>query len=316
MASDQLLGSPVRFSGMDTITEEKIPQDVTISGMCKIPHNFECGNLRISGSVEANGTITCNGEMRNSGMFQIAGDLLVGAELRCSGLTRAACNVTAQGEVRTSGVFHVGGGLVANTGARLAGSTTVEHDAVIRGEFVANGLLKVKGHLIVDAGAVKVTCIGIPSIFGKWGRSGIGGSVVTTDRITLRNVTVDGNVFGTVVNIQRGTKVAGIVYFTDTVEVSEKANLAAAPVKISVDQLMQTRASVGQAENVPADSSEGVPAPVASDGSLTPKEVVEMAEATGETPAPSRMILYCPQCGSRLKNPVRFCPFCGLKIAD
>jgi cytoskeletal protein CcmA (bactofilin family) len=311
-------GRTHHYYGQETITENKLLDNVSISGMCKIPHDFECNELRVSGSVEASGNLIAHGEVRNSGMFQISGDVTCDASMRCAGLMRVGGSASIQNDLRTAGVLNVDGGIIVNHDARLAGSVKTQSNMFVRGELHANGVLKVRGSLVVDGSDAKVTCAGIPSFLGNWGRSQVGFDIIAQQEITLRHINVEGNVYGANVRIEKGVNVGGAVYYAESIDVSEKANLVVVPVKITLQQLQQVRvmaANTNVTNATPHSTSQGNQPQLPLEG-LTPQESSEVAVATGEVPAPTRLIAYCPQCGSHLKNPSRFCPYCGLKIAD
>lgn len=306
---------PVHFSGFNTITEAQIAQDVIITGMCKIPHNFECGALKVSGNVQANESIIVRRRLFNAGIFHVAGNLIVSDDMKCSGTTQVNGNMTIQGVIETSGVLHVGGDFVGCNGVRFAGSASIHRGAQVRGEFNASGMLQVGNHLVVDAGKVKVAGISAPGVPNTEQSAHIGGSIYAQDRITLKNVIIIGDIYGTEVIIQKGVQVNGVVYYTDLIEVADPEMLAAVPENISHRQLKEIHEGAVQPIGTTLVLTPEMP-PAEPSIVLTPEEVAAVAEATGHMPIPARGVNYCPQCGSPLLEAMRFCPFCGLKIGD
>ena len=158
----------IRISGSGAVTPGEY-NAVTVSGSCKIEGPVQCEKLLCSGSVHAQGDITCTGDARVSGSMHTDG-LLEAQTAEISGSFHGS-DLRTQGAARLSGAATLSGGISGGE-VRISGSTKLGGD--LEGETVRiAGVLRTPG--LVNGETVEISPSG--SEIGA-----VGGSKITVKR--------------------------------------------------------------------------------------------------------------------------------------
>ncbi|MFW9971420.1 MAG: hypothetical protein ACFFDF_14595 [Candidatus Odinarchaeota archaeon] len=225
----------MKISGSGTLSEGIINDELYVSGSARIKGNFECNGFHSSGSMRGVGNLTVHGDIKSSGSFRLAGNLYGDGELKSSGSTSVDGTVLIKGKIHSSGSFRAGNKVEAIDGIRISGSARIE------GDLLTLETVEITGSSIINGNIT-----GTDIILGRertLGRSiykhpnKIYGSILARNNIELIRVSVEGDVKGRDVIIGKGTEVLGNVYYVDTIEVHEKANLTHEPIQISEEDL-------------------------------------------------------------------------------
>ena len=239
----------IRISGSGAVTPGEYDA-VLISGSCKIQGPVRCEKLHCSGSVHAQGDITCTDDARVSGSMHMEGALQAGSA-QISGSFHGG-DLRTQGETQLSGAASLSGGISGGT-VRISGSTklggdlegeTVKVSGVLRTPGLVNGetvVLSPAGSEIGAVGGSKITVkredtVVHPGIFARLFRWLFGYKERKNETLTVRDgiegdeieleYTVCPRVSGKRVVIGPGCRI-GEVSYTEDCTVSPEAEVGA-----------------------------------------------------------------------------------------
>ena len=211
----------VCFSGLETLTQDVLPQRVKISGLCKIPQSLECNGLKISGSVDARDNILVNGDFTNSGLFRGYGNLLVKDNAKCSG------SLTIEGEMKVGKDFQSSGHVACHGNLEVLGDFKSSGAFTVYKNLTIQGLLESSGMFTID-GDLQAYDIIIRSWKGinigplSFGNSRVNGNLTAMNSVELKNIQIKGNLYADRVIIGKNCQVNGTIYVVNEFSVLDK----------------------------------------------------------------------------------------------
>jgi cytoskeletal protein CcmA (bactofilin family) len=275
------------FSGIDTISQNRIDQDVVISGMAKITDNLECKSMNISGTAKVNGYLVLHGELRNSGMFKAQNNVQVDVEVKSSGTMNVFGEYNVLGNFRSTGVLKARSNIHVQKDAKLTGMSKIFGDFVVGNAFENEGMLKIRGNLFArDVSNNKGFSVDLGPL-NSIAQSTVDGSIVASGNVLLKNIRIHGNVFGRNITLGRNAQVDGVVYYVENISYEQNPNLINQPQQITADKLPENPLGTQTAGTQPISS-----------------------EHANEGRAPK----FCPQCGAQVASPTIYCEHCGFRF--
>lgn len=222
----------MKISGSGTLSKMSIEDTISSSGSVRMNGDIECLGFRSSGSARGEGNLIIHGDFKSSGSFNLRGALHGDGNAKSSGSATIEKEIIIKGALENSGSLRVGNRIEATQGIRLSGSSRVGGGLNSEEIIEINGSTTVKGSIKANS-----VFIGTQTHFGgkrvKKHPFKVYGDIFATNDLDLINTFVEGDVRGRDVKIGRKTEIIGKVYYIDSIEVDEKANLAHKPIQIS-----------------------------------------------------------------------------------
>ncbi|MHA2357203.1 MAG: hypothetical protein ACXABK_00355 [Candidatus Heimdallarchaeaceae archaeon] len=225
----------VSVSGSARINGGEMDKDIRIAGSGRFLNDVVCRNLRASGSLKGEGSITAHGDVKTSGSFKCGGFLHADGDVKFSGSAKVANEAIIGGRLSASGSFSCGDYLQAENGARVSGSTSINGNLLSQSTVELAGRAQIEGNLVGEDVYINKDVIAYR--LKKTRPSTVKGSVFGTREVVLRNTIVEQDVKGLDVEIGPHSRVRGTVYYVNNISVDKKAQLSTEPVQISADQL-------------------------------------------------------------------------------
>ncbi|MHA2000627.1 MAG: hypothetical protein ACTSVU_00880 [Promethearchaeota archaeon] len=272
------MSNVAKFSGVDTIRDRKISQDVKISGLGKIPESLECLNFKVSGSAKADNNLLVHGDLSDSGRLKIKGSVEVDENTKISGVMNVFGNSLVHGNLKSSGIFKCKGQVRVYGSVKLTGVAKIFGNLEIGEKFENTGSFRINGNLSAHN---VYTDIKFPDklIFRNITQSKVHGSLKSDGYVELYNVHINGNVYGKNVKIGKNVVVDGTVYYSDELILED-------------DPILQNPANKHSIEPI-----------------STLDDKFEF-----EVPAKVKTPRFCPKCGGKTEENAPFCAFCGFKF--
>lgn len=193
--------------------------------------------MKSAGSLKSNGNITAHGDISTAGSFKCVGFLHGDQDAKFAGSAKIGLETILKGRIVTAGSFATGGILQAESGAKFSGSARIEGNLLSQGIVEVAGRILVEGDVVGDDIHINKGKDFLSLRFRSLKKSIVEGHVLGTGEVYLANTTVEGDVKGLKVEIGPYTKVEGIVFYVDYIDVDKRADLANEPVKISHEKL-------------------------------------------------------------------------------
>jgi len=231
------------------------PEEISVSGSCRLPGGLKVGLLKASGSLSVDGGIEAE-EMKVSGSASIGGEVKA-SSISASGSFKVAGGITARsihlaGSAKIEEGVHSGESLTAHGYISVGGDVEVEGRAELRGHFDIDGRLRaerfeaeLRDHSRIDGG---VEADYVTILQGKRGRGIVlfgrplltwrtkGGRLTTTDIVGRREVHIEHvtcvDVTGGDVHIGEGCEVRGRVRYWGNLEVHPEAKMSHPPERV------------------------------------------------------------------------------------
>ncbi len=271
--------SPVRISGAMTAEEINTTADIRVSGSLKVAGDVVCSNYVVSGSAKVNGNLTVNGDISVSGSTKIGGSVQATGAVKISGGAKIAGDLKTSGSrIRVSGGLNVGGEISCPGIIKISGGLTAAR--IIADEIKVSGKLNVSEiiarEVVIYSGKSTIGSIEgidvriepssevdteIGGLVGELLKALIGKNAlerhvrprgvtieddIIAEEIYLEGVIVMGYVYGKKVVIGPGTVVDGTIYYTESLEVDETADIDS---KKKVDELPPFRSDMFHQES-------------------------------------------------------------------
>jgi hypothetical protein len=182
---------------METIGTSHPSEDVHISGMVKIPIEFECQNLHVSGKTDAYKSLRVHGNLHTSGLFNSDGPIIVEKNIHDSGKSTYHNSVHIMGDFKSSGIINcenlieVGGNLHNSGWARL------KQNVIVKGSMESSGNLSISGHLFAN----EIKLVGSHGIMGM-AETRIDGSIYAAGPVDLKRYIVRGNIIAPQIKLE------------------------------------------------------------------------------------------------------------------
>ncbi len=229
------------------------PEEINVSGSCRLPGGLRIGSLKASGSMRVDGAIEAE-EIRISGSASIGGEVRA-SNIFTSGSFKAAGRVVGKrihfvGSSRIGEEIHSEGNLTAHGYLSVGGDLRTEGTVELRGRFEIDGKLtaerfkgeirgksRIEGGIEADyveilreEGEIRLFRLPIPIWKGR------GRRLTTTDIIGKKRVHIEyvtcTNITGGDVYIGEGCEVKGRVRYWGNLEIHPEASLKNPPEKI------------------------------------------------------------------------------------
>ena len=242
--------SKIYTSGVKSVTEEsltaagstrisggEVRKDIRIAGSGKIDDDVECNNLKSAGSLKSFGNIIAHGDVGCSGSFKCSGFLHVDNDAKFTGSAKVEDYVIVQGRISAAGSFSSGSYTQAERGAKFSGSANIDGNLLSKGLVEIAGRIQVEGDLIGEEVLINK---GKHTYGHRWRRfkpSIITGNIFATGEVYLGNTHAEGDVKGLNVEIGPYSRVDGVIYYVDNIEISRSAKLEREPIRITRDNL-------------------------------------------------------------------------------
>lgn len=153
----------MNISGSGKIAAGEYNEKITVSGSGKLCGNVRCIALRCSGSVKAEGAVTCSEEVEVSGSCHIARSVTA-KTVSASGSLRIEGDMTAEDKIKASGSLDCEGNIKCATlkcsGSVSAGREIAAEEIRISGRVKCAGLMNAEKIEIDMSGASMTSSIG------------------------------------------------------------------------------------------------------------------------------------------------------------
>jgi len=224
-------------AGSTRISGGEVLKDIRIAGSGKIDSDVICNQLKVAGSLKSSGNITARGDVRASGSFKSAGFLRTDKDAKFSGSAKIDEETIVQGRLTVAGSFKCDENVQAVVGVKFAGSSNIAGSLLSQGTVEIEGKTQIAENLVGGDVSINKSKESLFLRRKKLSKSEIGKDVFATGDLYIANTEVNGDVKGLSVELGPYTKVNGIVYYVERLDIDRKVELANEPIKISREKL-------------------------------------------------------------------------------
>ena len=229
----------VTVAGSAKLTGGKMLRNIRIAGSGTIDGDIECNDLKCSGTVKSQGSITAHGEIKCSGSFKSEGFVHGDKNATFSGSAKIEDELVILGKLSASGSFKTEGNTQAELGVTIKGSSH------IHGSILSKNTVKIGGKSSIDGNIVCENLIveGRRTVFESWffrkqkKLVKVYGVVVAQNEIDVQDIEVEKDIKGRVVKLGPNTMIYGTVYYVEDLFLSDGVKLENEPVKIDLQDL-------------------------------------------------------------------------------
>lgn len=242
--------SRIYTSGVKTVTERSMTsagstrisggtvlKDIRISGSGKIDNDVECNNLKSAGSLKSFGNIIAHGDVSCAGSFKCEGSLHVDNDAKFSGSAKIEEEVIIKGRISAAGSYSSGSLTQAERGAKFSGSAKIHGSLLSQGLVDTAGRIQVAGDLVGEDVLINKGKHFYGHRWQKLKPSIVEGNLFGTGEVYFANTRVEGDVKGLRVELGPYSKVNGVIYYVENIEISNRAQIENEPIQIRREDL-------------------------------------------------------------------------------